>query len=488
MAIVVAATLGTYAYFASQPKEYTASTDVFVQVSELDRVLFGAAVDTDPDRNTANQASFLRSRAVAERVARRGNYPGPPGDLTDRIAIERVEGNDFVTISATDPTPTGAADLANAFAQALIELREASTRNRVQASVEVARRQLAQLGTDPASRSARRSLRSQIKRLEVIASLPAGRVEQVDEAEPPGTASAPKPKRNAAFAFFVSLVLACAAALGLERVDRRIKRPDRVEEIFGLPMLTAVPRGRPVAHDAGGRAVIPDALRESFRTLRTNLDLQSLDRPLKTLLVTSAMPREGKSSVVRNLALAYGEAGRKVAVVEADLRQPSFEEMFEVSRNPGFTDVLSNQQSLGDTLQPVALAGGPLVIDGATRTVIGNGHDPASGRLVVMASGPHAANPPAVLAAGRAKEVLSELAEEHDIVIIDSPPVLAVSDAIPLLSVVDGALLVARLGLTREDAARRLSEVLDRVPHANILGVVANAVPEARQPYAHYGY
>jgi succinoglycan biosynthesis transport protein ExoP len=488
LAIVVVATAATYAYFTTQPKEYTASTDVFVQTSELDRALFGAGADTDPDRNTANQASFLRSRAVAARVAKKLDYKGRPGDLSKRIEVERAEGNDFVTISATGSTPRSAARLANAFAAALISLREASTRNRVQASIDVAKRELAQLGTDAASQSARKSLRARIKRLQVIESLPAGRVEQVDRAEPPGSASAPKPKRNAAFALVVSLMLGCAAALGLGRLDRRLKRPERVEEVFGHPMLTAVPHGKPVSRDPDGRAAIPDALRESFRTLRTNLDLQSLDRPLRTILVTSALPGEGKSSVVRNLALAYGEAGHSVAVVEADLRQPTFPLMFQVERNPGLTDVLSNQEPLGDALQPVAVAAPALVVDAPGRVVNGNGRAGAAGRVSVMTSGPHAANPPAVLAAERVRDILSELAEHNDVVIVDSPPILSVSDAIPLLSAVDGTLLVARIGLTREDAAQRLAELLRRVPHANVLGVVANDVPDARQLYSYYSY
>jgi Mrp family chromosome partitioning ATPase/capsular polysaccharide biosynthesis protein len=489
LAVVVIATAATYLYFDRQPREYTASTDVFVQVSELDRTLFGSSVDSDPDRNTANQASFLRSRAVASRVARQVHYKGPAADLTKKITVERAEGNDFITIRATDSTPIKAAGLANAFAQALIRLREASTRDRVQAATQVAQHELAQLGPGRENQTARRSLRAQIRRLQVISSLPAGRVEQVDRAEPPGAASAPKPKRNAAFALFVSLVLACAAALLLDRSDRRIKRPERLEEVYGLPLLTTVPRGKPIGRDSEGRAGIPDQLRESFRTLRTNLDLQSLDRPLRTILVTSAMPSEGKSCVVRNLALAYGEAGHRVAVVEADLRQPTFEKMFQVSRKPGLTDVLANQQSLVETLQTVTLAAPPLVVEaGVPDVASGNGHSPNGGYVAVMTSGPHAANPPAVLAAERAKDVLSELAEHNDIVIIDSPPVLSVSDAIPLISAVDGVLLVARVGMTREDAARWLVEVIGRVPNANILGVVANAVPDAHQAYGYYGY
>lgn len=487
--IVVIATGATYAYFTKQPKEYTASTDVFVQTSELDRALFGAEVGSDPDRNTANQASFLRSRSVAEGVAKRIGFKGSPGELSKKIEVVSAEGNDFVTIRATDSTPARTAKLANAFATALIALREASTRDRVQASIQVAQRELDQLNETRSDAGARRSLRSQIRRLQVIESLPAGRVDQVDKAVPPAQPSAPKPKRNAAFAFLLSLVFACGAALGLGRLDRRIGRPEDVEEVFGLPMLGVIPHGTQVAEDENSGPAVPEDLQEAFRTLRTNLNMHNLDRPLRTILVTSASPGEGKSSVVRNLALAYREAGLRVAVLEADLRQPTLPKLLGVERDPGFTNVLSEGAAVHETLQTVSGAKPQAIMATTPQAGSGAQHNGAGiGHLSVMTSGPPIANPPAVLAAERSQAILTGLADEHDVVLIDSPPILAVSDAMPLLSVVDGTLFVARLGLTREDSARRLVELVRRVPNVNLLGVVANDVPEGLAPYSSYGY
>ena len=487
--VVALATAAAYLYSDSRPKQYTAATDVFVQTSELDRALFETAAELDPERNAANLAAFLQSRAVAERVAEKIGFSGEPSGLTGQIAVERTEGNDFITISATDSTSRGAAKLANAFGAALIELRGEAARDNVEAEISVARRELAQLGEGVASQSARRSLRSRIRRLNVIGSLPIGQSEQVDQAIPPGVPSSPRPRRDAGFAFVLSLILACGAAIGLGRLDRRLKAPERIEEVYGLPMLGAVPNGNPVARDADGRAEIPERMREPFRTMRTNLELRSLERACRTILVTSAMPGEGKSSVVRNLALAYSEAGLRVAVLEADLRKPTLAQLFYLRPDPGFTDVLSKQATVEETLQSVAVAVPPVAVSATARTgIAGSQNGAGNPQLAVLTSGPQAPNPPAILAAGLAQDVLSQLSEHHDVVLIDSPPILAVSDAMPLLSAVDGTILVSRLGLTREDAARRLVELIGRVPNVRVLGVVANDVSEGRQPYSNYGY
>jgi Mrp family chromosome partitioning ATPase len=252
-------------------------------------------------------------------------------------------------------------------------------------------------------------------------------------------------------------------------------------------MLASIPHGDPAPTDRDGRVLISDRHREAFRTLRTNLDLQSLDRPVRTILVASALPTEGKSSVVRNLALAYREAGLRVAVIEADLRQPSLPKMFRVRRDPGLTNVLSQQTTSSEALQTVAAGEAEGTLE-ERAPADGSSDGFARAQLVVMTSGPNPANPPAVLGATRAHEVLREVAGDHDIVLVDSPPLLAVSDAIPLLSVVDGTLMVARLGLTKRDAARRVMELIHRVPDARVLGVVANDVPQGRAPYAYYDY
>jgi Mrp family chromosome partitioning ATPase len=289
----------------------------------------------------------------------------------------------------------------------------------------------------------------------------------------------------------VSLVFAIGAAFALSRMDKRVRRVDEIEPIYGLPILATVAHTRRMAPDSEGRAVLPDDLREAFRTLRTNLELLTLDRPLRTILVTSAVPKEGKSSVVRNLALAYREAGARVAVVEADLRQPTMNRLFHIYATSGLTNVLTGDEDLSAALQSVPVAADSTVLTAVkSRVHAAQGHPQHNGagghgELFVLTSGEPTANPPAVLASARVRELLNEIAADHDIVLIDSPPILAVSDAIPLLNAVDGTIVVARLDLSSREAARRVMELIRRVPGAEVLGVVAN---DAHEPVRRYYY
>jgi len=492
--IVALATGATYFYYDSKPREYTASTDLFVQTSPLDRALFGADSQVDPDRNNVDQAKLLRSRSVAEAVARRLHFRGGAKSLQAAIDVKTVSGSDFVTISATRSTPAGAARLANAFATAFIAVRRAAARADVHAARQIAEAELDRLPRNATNATARKTLRAQIKRLRAIERLPTGSVQQVDRALAPTKPSAPRPKRNALFALFVSLVFAIAAAFGLERIDKRVRRVEDIERLYDLPMLATVGHARRMAPNRDGNAELPDNLRESFRTLRTNLELIRPDQPPRKILVTSAVPKEGKSSVVRNLALAYREAGARVAVVEADLRQPTMKNLFNIDTGTGLTSVLAGEHDLSTALQPVTAAADSTAMTALKTTTQRAFARPeyngagGPGELVVLASGAPTANPPAVLASDRLRDLLAEIAANHDVVLIDSPPILAVSDAIPLLTAVDGTIVVARLGLSTRGAARRVMELIRRVPGAEVLGVVANDSHERSGQYTYqYG-
>jgi Mrp family chromosome partitioning ATPase/capsular polysaccharide biosynthesis protein len=494
LAIVAAVAGGTYAYFVNKPKEYTAETSIFVRGSELDQLLFGTtSASAGDDRNTLNQATLLTSRSTAHEVAERVGYRGDPAALLEQIEATPSDGADFVAIEATAESPRFAAELANAFADAFISLRARSLRNKIEAAQEVAARELANLGDDLANAGARATLQNRIRRLEVIQSLPTGSAEQVDPALPPTEPSAPKPVRNAIFGGVLGLLFGFAVAFGLERVDRRLKRIEDVDEVYDAPLLAAIPHSSKVkAEVEDGDAVLPDALREPFRALRTNLQLAELDGPLRSIVVTSAVGREGKSTIVRNLALAYREAGLRVAVLDSDFHHPSVAEMFSLdAKGTGLTEVLTGEQDLEDALRPVSVqVQGLQVLAQLKGAHEENGHgDPENlGSLSVLTTGAHPSNPSSVLASDRMRAVLDGLVAQHDLVLIDSPPLLAVSDAVPLLSAVNGTILVARVGMTSQDAARRVVELVRRVPNARLLGVVGNDLQERALGGYYYGY
>ena len=193
---------------------------------------------------------------------------------------------------------------------------------------------------------------------------------------------------------------------------------------------------------------------EAYRSLRTNLEFSTLDKPLKTMLVTSCDAEEGKSTILANLAVTTAQTGKRVIVVDCDLRRPRLHELFGLGNERGLTTMM---------------------VDDAARTeppLQETGVD----KLWLLSSGPLPPNPAEILASQRMGEIISSLAERADLVLFDAPPVVAVTDAAVLSTKVDGVLLVVSAGQTRRQYAQRAKSVLEKV-NAHLAGVVLNNVP-----------
>jgi non-specific protein-tyrosine kinase len=192
---------------------------------------------------------------------------------------------------------------------------------------------------------------------------------------------------------------------------------------------------------------------EAYRTLRTNLDFSSLDEPIKTMLVTSASPEEGKSTVLANLAVATAQTGRKVILVDCDLRRPTLHSLFNLKNDVGLTTMV---------VDDVAMESPPL-------------QDAGVEGLQLVSSGPLPPNPSELLSSRRMEEIIAALLKRADVVLFDAPPVVAVTDAAVLATKVDGVLLVINAGGTKRDYARAAKARLEKV-NANLLGAVLNNV------------
>lgn len=243
----------------------------------------------------------------------------------------------------------------------------------------------------------------------------------------------------------------------------------------------------------------PD-IKESIHQLRANLRLSSPDRPPRKILVTSGLPGEGKSTVVRNLAIVFREWGQRVAVVDADLRNPNLGRLFGVQPERGLTDVLTGDCTLHDamTIVPVEALGlgmlerihahAPDASPGRGGRIAIQGEDATPTTLTLIGPGPRPASPPAVLSAAATQHAFDEILQSHDIVLIDSPPLLAVSDTMALLSEVDAVVLVSRLTVTTKDSARRTTELIARVPGVRVAGLVVNDLSKLAGVEYGYGY
>ena len=305
------------------------------------------------------------------------------------------------------------------------------------------------------------ALQERLDALSVASIAPIG-VRQIDRAKPPGDAFSPKPVQNTLIGAIVGLALGLALAIALERRDRRVRDPRFMERVLGGPIIGRIPRSRALARAGRGTRALPAPEADAFRTVRVNLRRQLELQGTRSLIVTSAIPGEGKTTLAWNLARIEAAAGSRVLLVEADLRRPSLAKSLEANGAAGLSELLaSDQVQLQDLIQPVDFAGG----------ADPNG-EREGGAVDVLFAGAPPQNPAELLDSERMQAMLEVIPDRYDLVIVDTPPTV-VSDAMPILEHVGGVVVVGRLGLSTDESLIGLREQLDRLD-APTLGVVVN--------------
>ena len=491
-ALVVA--VATYAYYDRKPPVYQAQTTVLLGTSKLEEILLGE-VTPPSERILNNQAALLMSagyaEAVRQRLERQGDRQVPLFD----VAVTPGAENDFLSIEASSSSPEVAADAANALARELISERNRDARSAYEAAAGATREQASRVGeTDLASVRERDQLLKRAVELETIAAVSGPDARQVDPALPAAEPQSPKPLRNAVFGFVLGLTLASGVVLLVARMDRRIRSLGDTERLFDRPIMAAIPRlRRPVRLAVRGREPA-DGVREPLRRVLTTLQL---DRPstgtergagkeARRILITSAQSGEGKSVIAANLALVARELGARAALIDADRDAPALSRLLGVGVIPGLSDVHAERVPIEDAWQRVEgmTEGEPV----AVRTSGPPTHPEPDGEVMVLASGSQDAAS-ASMGGEAVSSVLDWGDQRFDYVIIDSPPPLAVSEALPLLSAVDAVIVVARLGQTKVAAAERLVELMERLPTVPFVGVIANDVlDEEKEAFGFVSY
>jgi Mrp family chromosome partitioning ATPase/capsular polysaccharide biosynthesis protein len=477
----------------------------------------GSTAQNDPTY-IANQAILLHTEGVAALAARYLGYRGDPGGLLGYVAASPQAGTDFMTVNAVAPNGIDAARIANAFARAYISTQQTNGRQIIAQAIKAQQARLESLPNDASHADQRNQVASIISGLQLQQSVPTAPATQVQPAVS-GAPSQSSPKSHAIYALILGLVIGAALAYALDALDRRVKRTSDIEDLYGSPVVAKVPWVAPKVTRTDPREGLQPPLSESFRALRTSLELRS--RPgssangssngsgsgaLRTILVASAVPGEGKSTIAQNLALAYLEAGHRVVIVDCDLRRPDLTKRFGVEPTPGLPEVLTGVASISDCLQTVHVANDGLETfvrarqgvreesmylvasasrrdELALRPVAGTrSHEP---ELAILPSSPPTWNPAAAFTQGNVEGILRELRAEFDVVIVDSSPLAAVSDATPLLSLADGVLIVSRIKKSPIPAVREMLAVLENVPHNNVIGIVANDVRDRSGVYVY---
>ena len=319
------------------------------------------------------------------------------------------------------------------------------------------------------------NLQSEFQLARIAESVDGGRVQSIDEATLPTFAVSPNRKRAITYSAMVGLLLGLVLAFGLDKLDDSVKSPDELRDQLELPMLGLIPairaerKGRRGADAGVGRLITHvdprSPVAEAYRSMRTNLAFARAQQSPQAIVVASPGPSDGKSTTVANLAITFAQQGQRTLLIDADLRRAVLDKGFNVGRSPGLTEVIIGEHTLDDVV-----------------------HETGVPNLSIVASGRFPPNPAELLGSTRMQEILHEAKARFDVVLLDSPPLLAVTDAAVLSTMVDGVVLVIRTERTKRDAVRRALGHLRSV-RGRLLGAVLNDVDmRSGAYYGSYGH
>lgn len=407
---------------------YTTSMQFFVSTRDSASASEAFQGSQLSQQRVTSYARLLTGGELAARVVEDLDLDSSPSAVAGRITAVAVPQTVLVDVTVSDPSPERAQQIASVLAQefdGLVTELEASGTS----------------GGSPVQ------------------------VALTDPPDLPTAPSSPQGARNATLGLLVGLLLGAAVAVIRARLDRRVRDSEEIAAITGVPVIGTILRDEQLEKRhviVSGR---PDRAAESYRQLRNNLQFLDVDNPPRVIVISSALPAEGKTTAVVNLGLALAESGRTVTIVEADLRKPKVTEYLGLVADVGLTNLLAGTADFGDVVQKTADA-----------------------RLQVLAAGPTPPNPGELLASSNMGALLDKLRAGSDFVLVDAPPLLPVADTSGLAVHADGVVLSVRYGSTRRDQLQQAAATLDRVG-ARTLGLILNIVPpKATAATSVYGY
>jgi succinoglycan biosynthesis transport protein ExoP len=490
--VTIATAAATFLATLNQPKQYASDTTLLYAPTAT------ATGGQDPTRAIDTIVGVGTSDAVLEPVATQAQIP--ISTLKSSIGISGDPNADLIRVSAVAGTASQAAAIANDVARALISYNGAGQKKLLNAQITSLQRQLQAFAgrTDPSAVAAASDLRTQLAEAGAQLTVARPDLSVLTPAAEPTTATSPHPKRNAAIGILVGLVLGVMLGMLRDRLDRRIRGLDEVESIYRAPMLGMVPfmKGRHSRADMLADFSDTGPLADAYRTIRTNLALFRLNnQETSVIVVTSAVSEEGKSAVAANLAHALSVIGKNVLAVGADLHNPSLHEYFEVppthespgriqrvgpagaawlasaGRTPaGLVQVLAGEVSLADAVRIIPLT---------PRERAGGGS------LAVLADSSTFFDPAVLFSSRPMDSFLAQARQHYDVIILDTPPLLANADAPLLGQGADVLVLVARLEHLTKNQARRAVRIMAASRLAATGVIVTGDVDE---PDYGYGY
>lgn len=475
----VLAAAAAYGFSKHQTKKYTATASLVFNNQQLGQQVAGLPVASSVNQQ-AQQSTNLKLVQLGDMAAKTAAALGQ-GLTKDKVSADlsvSAQGeSNIVNVEATTTSPALAAGIANTYTARFVKEQQNSNHAYYASALALVNKQLATLTPKEKAGTAGLALQDRAQSLGTLAELRNGNVQVAQEAAVPTAPSSPKTSRNTALGAVLGLLLGLGVAFLLERFDQRIREPRDLERVYGLPLLGVVPESSALSRSArrkGEASVsLPASEAEAFHLIRAHLRYFNVDRELRTLLVGSAAPGDGKTTVARHLASAAARMGSRVLLLEGDLRRPTIAQQLDLPSGPGIADVLIGSVALGEAIQTVDLESP----SGASASVR------ALDVLVAGAALPP--NPGELIESHAMERLLTQAKATYDLIVIDTPPLTAVSDAFPLLRKVDGVVIVGRVGRNRRDVAERLHETLTGAG-APLLGVIANGFKSSGR--GSYGY
>lgn len=494
--LAVAAVLAGAAGFivsSLQPKIYAARATMIVGES-LSNANPNQSQLSVSQSLAATYTAIAKTRPLLEKVSADIHGALSPGALNDMIDVRAAADVPILTIQVEDTDPDRAAVIANSLAEALIaasptvqgpeqtfsqsiDASLADTQAMI-ASTQARVAELAGLTTrTPAQDTELQALQDRLVNLRTAfatllgysSASNANRISIVESALPSTEVVAPRTLLNTLLAVAIGITAILALAFVVEQLDDTVKDSETAHELTGLSTLGTIARlkgqrGRSEIYRLVALLYPRSSAAEAFRALRSNVEFASVDAPLRSLLVTSPTQGDGKTTTACNLAVAFAQAGKRVLLVDADLRRPGVHAMFDLTNATGLTTLLRDA---------------PISVDSVAQ-------DTEQAGLRVITTGPLPPNPAELLGSMRMRVVMAGLLDQADLVVFDSPPVNALADAAVLSSLVDGTLVVIAPGRSRRRPLKMTMETLQRAG-ANLLGVVLDGVP-AKSGLAYDGY
>lgn len=451
---LIGAPVVAYLIERGQPKVYRSSALVGVNAATVDTTILQSG--TFSTTNVQAVAQLVTTRPVAARAARLMKPPANPGEIVGEITTSADTNTNFLTINAEDRSPQRAAAIANAFAQAISINRQNAALHQLNSAIQGIRNQIQHLGGAAAGSAQGQTLsqlEGQLTQLRAAKATQGSQAAILQSAVPSSSPAGPQTRRSVELAVLIGLLLGLGAVVLAESGDRRLRRPDDLERMADVPLLATIP---PSAFSA--KLDTGPADEEAFQMLRTSLLYFNPATVHQSIVITSPGEKDGKTTIAIRLALAAARAGLRVVLVDADLRRSQIGSRLGINVKTGLSTVLEERQSGAES----ALY--PYPID-----------EPGARTLTVLPAGRPPSNPAALIGSREMKRVIKRLEANADLVVIDTPAALMVSDPLPLIELATGVVLVARMNRSTREKIRRLEKMV-KATHGTLFGVVATGV------------